>query len=272
MVANVATLLASLDRLPPFPPVALRTIQALSSDQVETDELTKLISADPVLASEILQAANSALFGLSRQVRSLRHAIVLVGRDYLRPLLFTAALRAYLKAPGRNRLFRAWWRHSLASALLSDGLAAATRGDRGLSYTAGLLHDIGRLGLMMAAGPENYGAPDALDRERARVGIDHCQAGEILMAKWGLPPDLTAVAARHHGDLRDTVEVEPTGLVSLACRLATALGFWTVKPRGSQEPQDVLDEMPVTWAWVRRLDPQQLKDSLERRVQSYELV
>lgn len=270
-MANVAALLASLDRLPPFPPVALRTIEALAADRVETGELTQLVSADPALASEILQAANSALFGLAHQVRSLRHAIVLVGRDYLRPLLFTAALRAYLKAPGRNRLFRGWWRHSLATALLADGLAAATRRDRGLSYTAGLLHDIGRLGLMMAAGPENYGTPEGLDRERARVGIDHCQAGEILMAKWGLPADLTAAAARHHGELGETAQAEPVGLVSLACRLATALGFWTVKPRNSQEPEQILEQLPAAWAWVRRLDPQQLKASLERRVQSYEL-
>lgn len=272
MVTNVAALLASLDRLPPFPPVALRTIEALASDQVETGELSQLVSADPVLASEILQAANSALFGLSRQVRSLRHAIVLVGRDYLRPLLFTAALRAYLKAPGRNRFFRGWWRHSLASALLGDGLAAATGRDRGLSYTAGLLHDIGRLGLMMAAGPKNYGAPQDIDHERAQVGIDHCQAGEILMAKWGLPADLSAAAARHHVELCEATEAEAVGLVSLACRLATALGFWTVKPRNSRDPREVLEELAAAWAWVRRLDPEQLKESLERRIRSYELT
>jgi HD-like signal output (HDOD) protein len=269
--ANVTALLASLDRLPPFPPVALRTIQALSSDQVETGELTRLVSADPVLASEILQAANSALFGLPRQVTSLRHAIVLVGREYLRPLLFTAALRAYLKAPGRNRLFRAWWRHSLASALLGDGLAAATGRNRGLSYTAGLLHDIGRLGLMMAAGPENYGKPDAPDRERSRLGLDHCQAGEILLVKWGLPAELAAAAAHHHSDYEDTAEAEPPVLISLACRLATSLGFWTVKPRQSCPPDQILGALPTAWAWMRKLDPEQLRESLEQRIHSYEL-
>ncbi len=272
MAADVASLLASLDQLPPFPPVALRTIQVLSSDRIETDELTRLVSADPVLASEILQAANSALFGLARQVRSVRHAIVLVGRDHLRPLLFTAALRAYLKAPGRTRYFRAWWRHSLASALLGDGLAAATNRDRPSSYTAGLLHDIGRLGLMMAAGPENYGSPDALDRERARVGIDHCQAGEILIAKWGLPADLALAAARHHGDFQEAAGAEPAALVCLACRLASALGFHTVKPRSARRAEEVREELAAIWAWTRQLDLEQIKDSLERRIRSYALV
>lgn len=272
MAANVAAVLASLDRLPPFPPVALRTIQALSSDRVETEELAALVAADPVLASEILQAANSALFGLSRQVKSVRHAIVLVGRDRLRPLLFTAALRAYLKAPGRNRLLRAWWRHSLACALLADGLAAAANRDRGPSYTAGLLHDIGRLALMMAAGPDHYDAPDAPDRERARLGLDHCQAGEILMAKWGLPADLAAAAAHHHGDFRDAGDHHPAGFVPLACRLATALGFWTAKPPKAQPPEDLLAQLPAAWAWMRNLDPAQLQESLDRRIQSYALV
>lgn len=245
-------------------------MQALASDETETSEITTLVSADPVLASEILQAANSALFGRPRMVRTLRHAITLLGREYLRPVLFTAALRAYLRGPGRNRLFREWWRHSLASALLSDGLASACGGARGESYTAGLLHDIGRLGLMMAVGSENHANLDSLEREREQLGTDHCEAGKILMQKWGLPRELAEAALRHHDDLA-TMQLSLESLVCLACALAATLGFRATKQARLSDVEELRLQLPSSFHWARRLDAGTLKDALDRRIQTFAL-
>jgi HD-like signal output (HDOD) protein len=269
--------LAALDQLPPFPPIALRMLDALTREELETSELVGLSSADPVLASEILHAANSALFGLPRRVKTLQHAIVLVGRDYLRPLLFTAALRAYLKAPGRSRVYSEWWRHSLACALLADGLAAAGAKSRGEAYTAGLLHDIGRLGLMMAVGADRYqrvaarrSPAGALEREREEFGVDHCLAGKLLLDRWELPQELAEASARHH-------EAAPCGhetadQVRAACSLATTLGFWTHRPPEPPNFEQWRAALPRGWEWTRRLEADPLRKALEQRIGAYSRI
>ncbi len=269
--------LAALDQLPPFPPVALRMLDALTREEVETQELVQLASADPVLASEILHAANSALFGLPRRVKALQHAIVLVGRNYLRPLLFTAALRAYLKAPGRSRVFQDWWRHSLAGALLADGLAAACRKSRGEAYTAGLLHDIGRLALMMAVGADQYRAVAArrapasvLEREQEQFGIDHCQVGKLLLEKWELPRELAEASAQHHDSFRG--ERTLASLIRLACSLAAALGFATEKSNPSPNFEDWRAALPEGLEWAQRLEPEPLRKTLEERINAYSQI
>jgi HD-like signal output (HDOD) protein len=269
--------LAALDQLPPFPPIALRMLDALTREELETSELVGLSSADPVLASEILHAANSALFGLPRRVKTLQHAIVLVGRDYLRPLLFTAALRAYLKAPGRSRVFQEWWRHSLACALLADGLAAACQKSRGEAYTAGLLHDIGRLGLMMAVGADRYravaarGAPAlALEREQEEFGVDHCQVGKLLLEKWELPPELADASARHHDGFHRGRAL--ANLVWMACSLATVVGFSTQKPNQPLSLEEWRAGLPPGLDWTHRLEVDALRKTLEERIGVYSQI
>lgn len=269
--------LAALDQLPPFPPIALRMLDVLTREDAETQELVQLASADPVLATEILHAANSALFGLPRRVKTLQHAIVLVGRNYLRPLLFTAALRAYLKAPGRSRVFQDWWRHSLASALLADGLAAACQKSRGEAYTAGLLHDIGRLGLMMAVGADRYRAvaarrspASALEREQEEFGVDHCQVGKLLLEKWELPPDLADASARHHDGFHRGHAL--ANLIWLACSLAAALGFTTEKPNPSPGFEEWRAALPPGLEWTQRLEPEPLRRSLEERISAFSQI
>jgi HD-like signal output (HDOD) protein len=154
-------------------------------------------------------------------------------------------------------------------------LAAICGSNQEEAYTSGLLHDVGRFGLMIAS-PKSYAAllrpapttPAHLLRwENRQFGIDHCQAGWWLLREWGLPPELAMAAACHHdppaGEAEDTNDV-----VVLGCRLATALGFesspveevWTVDRIAACLPQTGTED-PVLHAEV-------LRDAVEQKLGS----
>ena len=221
----------TLSLLPPLPAVALKVLEELSHEDFATGKVVQWIEADPAFTAELLRVANSAMYGSSCQIRTVPRAAMTLGADFVKALAITVAMRIYLKTALRLPILRRCWRHGLACGILAEELSLATRADVGAGYTAGMLHDIGRMGLL-ATYPAEYagllGAPvehsvDLLQRERELFEVDHCQAGEWLARKWKLPPELETIAARHHEE--PDQDASTLNTVRLACRLADALGF-----------------------------------------------
>ena len=107
---------------------------------------------------------------------------------------------------------------------------STSQGGDDRAYTAGLLHNVGRLGLFVAH-PRSYAEMltepsecDILERERQAFGLDHCEAGAWLAHSWGLPEDLEVVIAGHHEPPR-TEPFELADLVRVAVLLTDTLGF-----------------------------------------------
>jgi HD-like signal output (HDOD) protein len=118
-------------------------------------------------------------------------------------------------------------------------------------YTVGLLHDLGRLGLLLSGGPryaellaaEVAGVSEAIEQETALCGMNHCDAGALLALTWGFPEILQVAMVEHHGN-RAVSSGSPVGLVQIACRMADWLGFAEMKRRDLAPPflpQRVLD-------------------------------
>src|SRR5436305_3649892 len=82
----------ALHRLPPFPVVATRLLQVLSKKDVNITEVGGIVASEPVFASRVLQMANSPLFALERQVKTISHSIVLLGLDRVRGIAMTRAM------------------------------------------------------------------------------------------------------------------------------------------------------------------------------------
>ena len=232
----------ALENLPPFPGVALQLLQLLSEEDVNIRRVSMLIAADPVIAADVLQIANSALFGLRSPVKTIAHAVIVLGVDNVKSVTLTRAFGIYLMPAMKEDAMRRCWRNSLAGALLAGKLAYQCEIDGGLAYTAGLLRDIGRLALLvkfpgpyanlLAVSQDN--GFDILEAERDLFDIDHCQAGEWLTENMGLPVELCQVAALHHQGL----EGDKLGLVQLvqvADMMAEGLGFGVLM---SPEPPD----------------------------------
>lgn len=226
-----------LDALPPFRPVVTRLLAELSGEPSGFRRIRLLVSEDPALAAQVLRLANSALFGRRGKVTDLLSALTLIGLDRLRALVLTYGVRHLFRPLARLPQARAIWRHSLATAILAADLALDQDGDMMEFYTAGLLHDLGRL-VLLASAPEAYaalleqacGSAHSLELERELFGLPHCDAGARAMRRYGLPEPL-AEAARlhHHADPLELSKTNPdAALVASSCRLASSVGFAVV--------------------------------------------
>ena len=245
----------ALSTPPPFPAIAMKVLEILGREDMDVRQVVRWIQSDPVFSAEMLRVANSALYGFSGEIRSVHDATVTLGLDFVKALAITVGLRTYMKSAMKLPILRRCWSHSMACALLSQELAAACSLKNDEAYTAGLLHDIGRLGLL-AAYPVEYAnllsvavdySFDVVHCERELFDIDHCEAGAWLAEQWKLPGELAAIAAHHHDDPTDidmAHKVDLLTIVRLGCLTADALEFSVVPTRNTWTMQQILRRLP----------------------------
>jgi len=235
--------------LPPFPAIALKALQVMARRDSRLRELHDLIRTDQAFSAEILRLVNSPLYAFPSPIHSTMQATMLLGFERVQALTVTIAIRAYLRDALEMPVLRACWRHSLACACVAEHLSRIVLADKDVLYTAGIMHDIGRLALAVchrAPYTELLSArrsPAALlDRERELFGIDHCAAGKSLAEAWNLPSDFATVAARHHEPFTGKCDV--LFLLQLACALADSLGFAVIPPAGSPAYSELRLHLP----------------------------
>lgn len=253
-----ARLLRRNCELPPIPGVAVKLLGLLAKDDIGLGDVADTVSADAAIAAEVLRAANTAYYGIRGEVTSIRHATTLLGTARIRALAATIGLRRYLGQALRQPAVQRCWRHNLACAATAEQIALRLGGSPPDAYTAGLLHDIGRMALIVAH-PKQY--PDFLDAsntrgaallqlERDLMGMDHCEAGRWFTQQLLLPQAFQDVAGHHHNpDAVGPSDMLPR--VSAACELAEWMGYWvTPLPHlADQDPAEldrVARALPLT--------------------------
>jgi HD-like signal output (HDOD) protein len=237
------------DSLPPFPAIALKALNLMAGRDTSLLELCNLIRSDTAFSTAILRLANSPLVGFSKEITSVLQASMLLGFRRLKSVAITVGLKAYLE-PSCTPILKSCWRHSVASAIVAERSAKAALLDKDFAYTAGIMHDIGRVA-MAAAMPQAYarvvarGADqpkDLLQLEEELCAIDHCQAGRSLVTAWDLPEAFLEITSCHHNPkthLRGAASV-----VRPSCMLADALGFAVAKYRSPRSYVEILAEFP----------------------------
>jgi putative nucleotidyltransferase with HDIG domain len=271
--------LPSLSRIPAFPPIVMRVFDLLTSEDVEVRKLVEILTADPAFSAQILRLANSPVFGFHSRIESLQHALVILGLRRVRSLAMTVATANYMQAALKVQELYRCWRHTLACALVSEELARLCGQPEDAAYTAGLLHDVGRLGLLVAHPTEyaqllrnaSQSGLDTLDLERKLFGADHCEIGRMLAERWNLPEDIRLAAGRHHDQPGGPVD-DVTGVVYLGCQLADSLGFWVTPPLKPRSLEEIRDLVPEDVRGRFHLDSEQLRAAIERRIRSHEVV
>jgi putative nucleotidyltransferase with HDIG domain len=216
--------------LPPFHTIANQVLSLSADQDVDLPKLASVIERDPAFAAEVLFLANSPLFGFPSKMHAVRHAVTILGLDRIKALTVTVAMKAYLGTA--SPLVRQCWRHSAACAVIAEEISApfGLPGDQ--AYTAALLHDIGRLGLLKSYAREvapvltaKYRDPaDALLAERAAINVDHGLAGAWLVKTWAFPLAFAEVCEHHHGAFRPS-DSPLLKAVKAACRIADAFGY-----------------------------------------------
>jgi putative nucleotidyltransferase with HDIG domain len=202
--------------------------------------MADLIRMDAGFAEEVLRVASVPPLGSREKIDGVLRALAILGLDRLKGIAMTVALRDLLSTVLANRLLLRCWRHSLACALLCQEMAEAHWLDQDCYYTAGLLHDLGRLSLV-ATYPEDYAdlletvdagegeRRDLLECERGLFGADHCEIGHWLAQDWQLDAELREAIGTHHEPLKPG-RLNLRSAVRLACRTADTLGFQAAGP------------------------------------------
>lgn len=199
--------LTCVDRLPPMPAVVADLIRSFVEDDIGTEEVADKISRDAALSVRLLKVVNSPFYGLSRQIASLSEAVLILGFSTVRSLALGASFVQRLpQAPNGAIVPALIWRHSLYTALCARRLAKYAGADRDWAFTAGLLHDVGKL-VMYSAQPGLAAQVQAScaetmlsahEAERQVCGVDHAEVGARVLAHWRLPASIERAAAEHH--------------------------------------------------------------------------
>ncbi len=195
--------------LPTIPAMLGQVLRLIEKEDASAKELVNLIEHDQALTGKMLRLANSAFFGQARRVATIPRAVMLLGFSTVRNLALGVKVWDTLAAglaPGR---IEELWAHAVVVAIATKVLTAKLcAGDPDEAFTAGLLHDVGRIVLAGRFGDAYWRAIADVDPdqrieavEQASFGVDHGEVGGWLLEAWGLPPPIVDAARLHHAPL-----------------------------------------------------------------------
>lgn len=236
--SRMGAILAAVRTVPTLSDVVSRVHVLMNDPRSSAADFERVIRTDPGLTTNLLRLANSAFFGVGREVVSVRQAVTVLGTRRVFDLAAAVSFMAVLpgRLPGYDLDARAMWRHCVAVALLGESLAGSVGfGRPDLLFTAGLLHDVGKLVIstFLANQREELerrlrGGGMALPAaERDVLGTDHADIGAAIAVRWQLPSSIAAAARWHHDPDAAPKETDRAlvDLVHAANGLAHMLGF-----------------------------------------------
>ncbi len=204
----------------PTPPIVFQQIQKVINDEnCSAAMVAAILAEDPAMSVKVLKLTNSAFYGLSREVNSVKQAVVIVGLQAIKNLVLSASVLDMFK--GKNidqEAQEKFWRHSLATGfccrILSRDLQSRGIVDQDTAFSAGLLHDLGKVVFSCFLEKEYIQIQDALkenpestefELENKLLGYNHAQIGGFLSVLWKLPQKLGEAISYHHNpeELKD---------------------------------------------------------------------
>ena len=200
--------IAEVAELRPLPAVAVRALEIAEGEQFSAHELAQAISSDQALTAKLLRLSNSAYYGFPRRITTVRDAVVLLGFRAVRSATLASCVIDTL--PGGQLLDpMTAWRFSVTTGLLAEVLSRATQMHQDEAFTAGVLHNIGRLALDQHRPRELLASRTLasqrqltmMEAQRQVLGFTDADLGGALALHWNFPEPLARAVARHHLDL-----------------------------------------------------------------------
>jgi putative nucleotidyltransferase with HDIG domain len=227
----ISELLASIDKIPPFPVIANKLIEALEATDVRTDVIERLVTQDAVIAAKILNTANSPFYNSPTTVETLPHAIRIIGLTEVSRVAVAAATAAVFDTEERmahqavSYQQQMVWKHSIATARGSAWLALQLSQDVQRAYVAGLLHDVGKAvalrGLGLAVLNGRIRETPTVPVISAAIEQAHTDVGGMLADTWKLADHLSVIVSGHHNPGNTDALLRLVALVSAVDELRT---------------------------------------------------
>jgi HD-like signal output (HDOD) protein len=203
-------IIPQLRRLPTLPLTYFEVLKQVEAPNATVQSIGEVIARDPSATARLLQMVNSATFGLSEKITDPVHAVSLLGVETVKSLVL--CLQVFSQGDEAKQAglsFEQLWDHSFLVGRWAREIAKLQTGDPrhgNDAFTAGLLHDVGRI-VLASNLPKEYAAVVTAARQQGRLlfeeeaaqfGVTHAQVGAYLLGLWGMPTSLVEAAALHH--------------------------------------------------------------------------
>ena len=271
--ARVKQVVANIRNLP-SPPIVFTQIQkVINKETASAADVSKILAEDPSMSAKVLKMTNSAFYGLPREIDSVQQAVMIIGFEAVKNLVLSASVLEMFKGNKIDSDFQErFWRHSLATAFGSRLVArkVKSRGtfDAEAAFSAGLLHDIGKLVIACFLPDEFKEITNEIERnpesddkdiETAVLGYSHEQVGAALVASWNLSATMIDAIAFHHYPQNSGVERSLSYAVYLANYLAKEAFAFDYEERKIEKPDpkimaylDVTDDLLTSFQEILR--------------------
>jgi HD-like signal output (HDOD) protein len=214
MSQSMRDLVGRIRTFPAIPSLYIEVVNALKDPNATTEDIGAIISKDMAMTTKLVQVLNSAFYGLPRTITDPTEAVGILGFETVKSLIMTVKLLSqYDKVKPVYFSIDTIWRHSTNVAHTAKALARLETGNAecsGHAYTAGLMHDMGKV-ILAANFDEQYHQAHAMARKEQKplwevekdiLGASHGEIGAYLLGLWGMSAEVVKVAALHHHPLR----------------------------------------------------------------------
>ena len=207
--SQTSAIFKQIDSLPSLPATVSRVLAVTADPESCGDDLVNAILPDQAMCAAILKIANSAFFGIPREVATMDKAVNVLGFNEVHNIVLgKAVFNSFQKIPPTGkRTVDNFWKHSFHCGLAAKIIAEDLKCPPSELFIAGLIHDIGKLAIFYAKPNEYFHILKqeevdvqikCQDEERKQFGIDHCEVGMHLLTRWMFPEQLLTIVGYHH--------------------------------------------------------------------------
>lgn len=269
MNLKVLARIEDTNSIPSMPQLVTRLIEVTKDENYDQNEVVQLLSTDPGVVADILKLANSALFGVLREINSLTQALILLGIRRIRNLLVARSMSDWVRAGGPGTIDpQQYWRRSLLTGLLASRFAHRLCPERQeQAFMCGLLSDIGVIVLSRSCGKDYAAIADAYPTmrgdemvrlENEALGSAHPEVGGMVLDRWMFPQELVNVVELQHAHAPEDLPERLT-LLSCSVNAAADMAWLLCQEQDSDFAVDVCHDTSRALG----IDPADLVEALE---------
>lgn len=199
---------SKIDDLPPLPSTVTRVLSITAAPESSADDLMQAITPDQTMCATILKVANSAAFGIPGKVSTMERAVMVLGFDEVKNIVIGKAIFSSFPQLNKTTIqgVGVFWEHAFTCGITAKIIGEYYRLSPSELFVCGLIHDIGKLVLLMAY-PNEYPLLQehspanhfhSMGSEATQYGISHDRVGLKLAEHWNLPPQLKSAIGYHH--------------------------------------------------------------------------
>lgn len=259
---NLSKFVKKIHDLPTISFVASQINAEEKKESLTAKSLSEIIARDPALTSKVLKLANSAYYGLIKQVNTLDRAVTVLGFNTIKSLALTVAVYNFFKSDlGKSVDIKGLWFHSLGCAVASKALISMSDPKLGeQAFVAGIIHDIGTIAIAHYL-PEDMAEiirllhdlqSPRIEIEKDILGFTHQRIGGLLADQWNFPDEYIEAIKYHHGPFPSKIDDNPVSgqlirAVYIGNQLAKVMRFGnSIDPTVTKIPLSIWQALSVS--------------------------